>query len=78
MNWTKKDWLDLSLMIIGACLGSALFELVIVPTSGHTLPGTELTNLGWSALAGLTGGYLLRFVVSSWRNRRDSSCAQSN
>lgn len=69
MQWTKSDWLDLGLMILGACLGSALLELCVLPASGHTLPGGDFASLLWSGLAGIIGAYLLRYVVWAWRTR---------
>lgn len=63
MNWTRKDWIDLLLMVIGACLGVWFFGFVAAPLLGLEFIGGQPFNYMLAAATGTVSGYLLRFGV---------------
>ena len=67
MNWTRKDWIDLLLMALGAIIGVAVFGFGIAPALEIEFSGGKPTSYMLAAAAGTVGGYILRFVVSHKR-----------
>lgn len=63
MNWTRKDWTDLLLMAVGACIGVAVFGFGIAPLLGLEFVSGKPINYMLAAIAGTLGGYLFRFVM---------------
>ena len=61
MSWTKKDWEDLTLMIIGSCIGVGIFGFGITPLLEVELIGAEPFNYVIAAVMGTVFGYLTRF-----------------
>ena len=55
MNWTKKDWKDLGLMVLGVAIG--LLVTLLIPR----LAPTTIIQYVFVLFAGLTVGYALRF-----------------
>lgn len=69
MNWTRKDWLDLMWMSLGAVLGVSIIGLGIAPLLGIEFIGNKPTNYMLVAVAGTLCGYLLRFSISHLRSK---------
>lgn len=67
MNWSRKDWIDLLLMVIGAILGVAVFGFIVAPGLGIEFVGNKPAGYMLAATAGTVSGYLLRFAVSRAR-----------
>ena len=57
MNWSKKDWQDLGLMVLGVAIG--VLVTLLVPG----LAPTTIIQYVFVLVVGLIGGYALRFGV---------------
>lgn len=68
MNWTRKDWLDLLLMALGAVIGVAVFGLALAPALGIEFAGSRPADYMMAAVAGTVVGYLLRFMASRYHS----------
>lgn len=63
MNWSKKDWQDLGLMVLGVAIG-VLFTLLVPGLA----PTTIIQHI-FVIVVGLIGGYALRFVVRHYTQK---------
>lgn len=63
MNWTQKDWLNLVLMFLGACIGVAVFGFVVAPALGVQFGAGQTSSYVMASVAGTLVGYALRFMV---------------
>ena len=68
MNWTRKDWVDLLLMVLGAILGVAVFGFGVAPAMGIEFVGSTLTSYMLAAAVGTVCGYILRLAVTRYRS----------
>ena len=69
MEWNRKDWIDLLLMVMGAMFGVTFLGFVIAPSVGVELVPNRPGSYLLAAIAGTLGGYLIRFSVSRFRSR---------
>jgi hypothetical protein len=71
MTWTNKDFTDLQMMALGACIGVAVFGFWIAPLLGLEFVAHKPVNYMMTAVAGTIGGFVLRFGVAYLRTRND-------
>lgn len=67
MNWERKDWIDLLLMVIGACIGVVAFGFGVAKLLGLEFVGDRPLNYVLAALTGIVFGYVFRFSVQRFR-----------
>lgn len=67
MNWTRKDWLDLLLMALGAFIGVAIFGFGVAPALGIEFSGDRPSSYMIAAAVGTVSGYMLRFIAARYR-----------
>ena len=63
MSWTRKDWIDQSLMVLGACIGIAVFGFGIAPLLGFELIADHSSICIVAVVTGAVCGHAIpRFV----------------
>ncbi len=60
MDWAKKDWEDLLLMMVGACIGVVSFGFGVGPLLGVEFIGDDPFNYVMASAMGTVLGYLTR------------------
>lgn len=61
--FTKKDWIDLLLMVIGALIGVGVIGFVVGPVVGFDFNPEKPIGYMLAAATGTVCGYLLRWSV---------------
>lgn len=65
--WTRKDWIDLLLMVLGAIIGVGIIGFVVGPAFGIEFSSGKPAGYMMAAATGTLCSYLFRRIVKCGR-----------